>query len=835
MTISGKFLVEYKKGLFLVCVLCAGVIIIELFIFNGDYLIGKAFNLQERRYSINDGGLYKFNLENGKLIAQNNDPNITFNNINRPIASIVVKCTNSNPMAVGQVFYRSNSKSFTEARSVRYDASLPETTLILTGIPLPVMVSSLRFDLTDTPGDSISCSEFVINPHIPFNLNRLRLAGYTVLLLLVILIIFRNFKPVIYIRSPKVILILIFLVLSFIFWSRFVPLGISQNLIFIVVLCILLFSFAITYALSYLYTDSGSLQAEKKGVLERYKHEIAIAAVILITTLPLLTESYFYYDDWWTLGINTAINKGNLISLGRPLQTLIHASMDFVNIRNAYLSKWVFLPAIILYAIILYRWLYTKTQDDVFSFFLACILSVFAPAMDLLGYTATSAFCYSILFSALSIICFEHAWEVYQVGEKKRFIANAMLAFVLLFTSLLAYQIGPQIVFLFLSIDVYFSAQIKPLLKKYALFLFLFAAANGFYLLFVKFLNRIYLVEITTNRSQIINSLSQIVAKTNYYQLVVEQSVMQIIAAFSGNSFILERYHGYFISFSTPFLGNMAYFFVIVVILAAFVNYWFRAKTVFGILILFVFIPMSDFVFLVLSENGYLTYYAFAHISLLMFYLIMGFVASVRFLLGKTRQILGENNFKEVGSARVVAPLLVMCALISNYYVRDFYVNYNSSVYNFVKNSIQTGIESGNIKRIHINGLISPINADVYSRFIVETALKDLGENVADYKITFSRNRYFLARIQESDYLEIRKNASRNDRSELDKLYSFEPTYRQYYIKSPPSNHDQVELQRIFMAAGAIPQTSSPNTLIIDLTWTDGAYFNRSERRGAIK
>ena len=149
----------------------------------------------------------------------------------------------------------------------------------------------------------------------------------------------------------------------------------------------------------------------------------------------------------------------------------------------------------------------------------------------------------------------------------------------------------------------------------------------------------------------------------------------------------------------------------------------------------------------------------------------------------------------------IVLPLLVICAVVSNYYSRDFYINYNSAVYNFVKYSMQTGLETGDIKRIHIFGIISPLNADVYSRFVAETALKDLGEEISNYQLTFSRNKNFLARMEEADYLRVREQLSENDKQTLDNLYAFDPTYRQYYIKASPSQDDQKKLHR-FEPAG---------------------------------
>jgi len=834
MTQLSQISMEYKNRLFLLGTLCGGIILFELCIFNYGFLISKVLNLQERRYSVSDGSLYQFNLLKGNLVAQNNDPNITFDNINLPVGIISIKCTNTVPRAVGQVFYRVGNEPFNESNSVQYEAPLADEMLFLRrslGFPKIVTVSSLRLDLTDTPGDSIACSGFVINPHIPFELSRIRLAGYVGFLLLAMLIIFRNVKRVIYLKSPKVLCISFFLALFFILESKLMPLAISLKVVFIVVFCILLFSFAITYALAYLYIGSGALQDKKEGILGRYKYEIAIAIVMLITTLPLLTQSYLYYDDYWGVGNKALLTKQSIIAFARPIQILIYAVFDYVQVRNAYIFKWVFLPAVILYAIVLYRWLYAKTQDDKFSFFLACLLSVFAPMMDLLGYTATSAVCYSILFSALSIICFEHAYIYFQQRKIPNLLLSSVLAFVLLLVALLTYQIGTQIVFVFLSVDVYFNIQKKSLFKKNLTFLILFGLSNVLYLLFIKLLNKLYLVELTTNRSQTINSLSQVAGKIDFYKSVVTQSIMQVVAAFTGDGFILERYRGYIISFTNQFDGNMLFFFVSVMIFIAFLSYWLRTKNILGLLSLFAFIPMSYFVFLILSESGYLVYYAFAHISLFMFYFIMGFIATIQFLWRKigsyTRKM---TTIMNIEPSIIIAPLLVACALVSNYYIRTFYIDFNNTVYSFVKYNLQTATESGNIRRIHVNGTISPINADVYSRFVVETALKDLGENVTDYVITFSGNKYFLLRIQREDYQRITEHISEEDKRELDKIYAFGATYGQYSIKTWPSKDDQKKLQQIFMLAGVIPPSTSPDTLIIDLSWTDDAYFNHSER-----
>lgn len=186
---------RWKKKLLLLSALCLGMIFIEFFVFNGGFLFGRV--LQERRYSINQGLLYQFELENGTLVAQGVDPNITFRNINIPIAAISIKCANSVPGASGQVFYAGNGEKFSEERSVWYRASSVDPILFLDTtflIPQPVMVSSLRFDLTGATGDSLTCSEFVVNPRVPFTVSLARLLIYGGVLSLFILYAFGGIR-----------------------------------------------------------------------------------------------------------------------------------------------------------------------------------------------------------------------------------------------------------------------------------------------------------------------------------------------------------------------------------------------------------------------------------------------------------------------------------------------------------------------------------------------------------------------------------------------------------------------------------------------------------------
>ena len=196
------------------------ILISEFLIFNRDFLAYKFFNLEEQRFTINDGNLYQFVYENGRLVAQGNDPNITFNDINLRVGLISIDCVGSSPVAMGQVFYRDVDESFKEANSVWYAASSIDKPLLLgqfMGFPKIIQISSLRFDLTNIPDDVVRCSEFVINPHSPLKLDRVRLVGYVIFLILSSVVIFRNDKSYWY---PRIAFMLFLLVLSFVLSVR---------------------------------------------------------------------------------------------------------------------------------------------------------------------------------------------------------------------------------------------------------------------------------------------------------------------------------------------------------------------------------------------------------------------------------------------------------------------------------------------------------------------------------------------------------------------------------------------------------------------------------------
>ena len=162
------------------------IVFLEINTSNHQFFVNTFQNLRTYDYHVTDTPLYGFELVDGQLISQHIDPNITLRDIDDRIRYLTIQCTNPNPEALSQVFYRRVDEDFTEENSITFPLTADETTVSL---PKTINVTSLRLDLTNTEGDVLTCQSFILNPDAEFNVSYLRLA---LLAALVILIIFNK-------------------------------------------------------------------------------------------------------------------------------------------------------------------------------------------------------------------------------------------------------------------------------------------------------------------------------------------------------------------------------------------------------------------------------------------------------------------------------------------------------------------------------------------------------------------------------------------------------------------------------------------------------------------
>ena len=173
-------IIQTKKRPINISLLIIIIIFFDILLFNQGYFVTTFQNLPEIQYEVKEGTLYGFSLINGGLRSEHIDPNITFSNIDNHVRYIKIQCTNPNPDALSQVFYRREYEDWTEEKSIIFSLS-PDGTII--SLPRTIKITSLRLDLTNIEGDTIHCHGFTLNPRISYIFNYLRFAIFVLIIL----------------------------------------------------------------------------------------------------------------------------------------------------------------------------------------------------------------------------------------------------------------------------------------------------------------------------------------------------------------------------------------------------------------------------------------------------------------------------------------------------------------------------------------------------------------------------------------------------------------------------------------------------------------------------
>lgn len=175
-------LIGYLRNNIIFVLLFLGMLFVEIYIFNNQFIVSKLFGLPEIVFDLseNENNFDGFIYINGKLIAENHDPNITIDNIDKWIKFINVSCTNTDPEAISQIFYRKDDEGWAEENSVKFYLNNSETTVSL---PTIRKTTGLRLDLTNKQGDILVCDGITLNPKGQINFRPVR----TILFLVIII------------------------------------------------------------------------------------------------------------------------------------------------------------------------------------------------------------------------------------------------------------------------------------------------------------------------------------------------------------------------------------------------------------------------------------------------------------------------------------------------------------------------------------------------------------------------------------------------------------------------------------------------------------------------
>jgi len=165
------YLFEYiRKNKFLLVIFFVSIFFIETLFFNSEFIRFNYNNLETQHLKIEDGILNGFKIIDGRLVSINDDPNITLSSLDLKVGYLSIYCTNPNPEAIAQIYFQGGGRVFSEDNTIRFSLSSPATDL---KVPELQDVTSIRLDLTNYQGDSISCQEFILNPEVKFNFLRL--------------------------------------------------------------------------------------------------------------------------------------------------------------------------------------------------------------------------------------------------------------------------------------------------------------------------------------------------------------------------------------------------------------------------------------------------------------------------------------------------------------------------------------------------------------------------------------------------------------------------------------------------------------------------------------
>lgn len=166
------FPLPFIKRNFIFILLLIIVVFLETNINNHQFFVTIFQNLTEYQFDVDQGTVFGFTQVNDQLISEHNDPHITLRNIDDRIRFIKIRCTNPNPEALSQIFFRRVDQDWDEENSITFPLSYPDTTVSL---PKTLNVASLRLDLTNREGDVLACQGFTLNSRSEFDLSFARI------------------------------------------------------------------------------------------------------------------------------------------------------------------------------------------------------------------------------------------------------------------------------------------------------------------------------------------------------------------------------------------------------------------------------------------------------------------------------------------------------------------------------------------------------------------------------------------------------------------------------------------------------------------------------------
>lgn len=517
-----------------------------------------------------------------------------------------------------------------------------------------------------------------------------------------------------------------------------------------------------------------------------------------------LSYGFYYHDDYWNYPGYPYFQRIDW-GLGRPFQCLIANLFGTITPSISFYARWFTLFWGVLLTIFLFQWVNIKTGRTFYALSVAVILGYNSAMADCVSYLAISSYIYGIVLMTISLYLFEQAYIDYKDNWKKAAMMG-ILSMVMCFTALMAYQLTYTMVFLLYAMKIMYEKDVKSSINQ------AFIHLGEVFLCLLTYYAIMSYIGIG-ERGGHISTIGEVQDKIIWFFNVVIPSVTdRIIGMFFGKSVFIN------IDFSSAMAWRQG--FEIFKIISR-VSVW--CLVIWGILIiskakkkawlnfiLICLIPLSYSPFLLLKESGYMTYYAFPMLLLLLFYMIVGFESII---------------IKCIKSAKARKILVLLCTVLvcfQTYYYEDKgYVEQNKKAFDYIKESIQAELAHTKLSHIHLFGSPRAGEDVYYSVKAAELALRELGLENDEIEISAS-SYYYVPRIEEDIFMSAVESLNDIDRKRFEEYYIYD--MGNYYIDYSKIVliEDLEFIRNCSLEIGLIPQ--SGETLLIDLTWIKGTW-----------
>lgn len=551
---------------------------------------------------------------------------------------------------------------------------------------------------------------------------------------------------------------------------------------------------------------------EKSNSISKYKHEFILLAVIITAYLPVMTQAYFFYDDYWSFDSGRdQISSG--IFYARPVNGFWFEIFRFVTVRNVYCVRIFAILLLIIFGVLLYRWLVEKSGNSLFSLIIAISICLLSSVIDSVGYGSTFPFTLGIAGSAFSVISFEKTYIFMKGKHTIDTIIWMLISIASLLVGYMSYQLSTPIVFLFLAIYLYYVNNTKAKVISF-LYVVFFGMVSLAYLLFAKLLSLMYRIPLNS-RGEIINSLSALLDKISYFiNIIMKQGIYQVLVSIFGNGlFHTTGRINVSLQLYNPYIGNIMIFLMLFFIMFAFIRLFTKPESILSVFVLLATIPLSCYSMFIMAESSYVSYYVFPLSATIFFFSLVGIHEFSYVIL----RIFDKYKIMKhrIRPEYVLVLILVAIAIQGSLYIQKFWVGYNKSGYEYVYHIIQS--QYNKHSRIHLYGVLYPGQGNIYSVFTANTALKDLNLDSSKYWVTSSDNPFYVSIIEEQDFNAILPKLSEEDGSWLQTVYDYDKTYKRYSINL--YNPDQQTLDRLkkCMNQSDVIPTDNSEAIVIDL------------------